>query len=257
MGRMTLLKKADVSEEICLKDYSQDNKTKSRRFDTINKPISPTKALSPARRKMTRQNSFDSGKLTRQKTHSIISADAETQTDLTSKMIDEMSMQIQMGSADSSISVASSVFPIQSQKKKIDSKHSANSILGGKKEKAMSISAALELIPDFYEQYMKMIANPGPDTESQHLNFVKFVKDSLVRKFGIKQIATKQLKAFLSCLLSDKAMDECRLRVVCQLLGLPNSRFPKNSYIPEFVDFFFKTLMKNLFSDIKRIGAGK
>ena len=64
-------------------------------------------------------------------------------------------------------------------------------LMGGKKEKPMAIEAALDLIPNMFEQYMVMLKNPGPDTIGKHLNLVSFTKTAMTRKYGIKSIALK------------------------------------------------------------------
>jgi len=98
---------------------------------------------------------------------------------------------------------------------------SMKSILGGgKEEKAMSLENGLQLIPALYEQYLVMLANPGPDTVGKHLNLVKFTQDALIRKFGIKKIAMKQFRSLGSLLTSKKAMDHPRMRVFASLVGM-------------------------------------
>jgi len=67
-----------------------------------------------------------------------------------------------------------------------------------------------------------MLQNPGPDTEGKHLNLVSFTKTTFTRKFGIKTIALKQCKAFLTCLQTKKAQENPRVRFFSDLYGLPS-----------------------------------
>ena len=134
---------------------------------------------------------------------------------------------------------------------------SVSSIVGkGKMEKAMSVEAAMALIPDIYSQYLSMLSNPGPDTIGKHLNLVTFTKHSLVRKFGIKSLATKQLKSFISLLLSKKTKEHARLRTFGRLLGLgpPGSTIENaQPYSVKHVDFFFKFILTGLFPVSKKL----
>ena len=125
-------------------------------------------------------------------------------------------------------------------------------LLGGKKEKPMALDAALSLIPSMFEQYLTMLLNPGPDTEGKHLNLVSFTKLALTRKFGIKSIALKQCKAFLTTLSSQKAQENPRIRVFSDLYGLGVGSSSKD-YNAEKVDFFFKRVLTHLFPDVKQV----
>ncbi len=153
------------------------------------------------------------------------------------------------------------------KKKKLVQQDTLGAMITGKKEKPMSLEAGMALIPNLYEQYLTMLANPGPDTIGKHLNVVQFTKSSLVRRFGIKQIANKQFKSFVALLGTKKALSEPRLRVFCRLFGLPTDyheiekakkagdNFPHTPYDEEFVDFFFKKALVNLVPDIKQVSA--
>jgi hypothetical protein len=58
----------------------------------------------------------------------------------------------------------------------------------------MSIENAMTLVPSIYMEYLTMLANPGPDTIGKHLNMVTFTKNSLIRKYGLKNVAMKQFR---------------------------------------------------------------
>ena len=128
------------------------------------------------------------------------------------------------------------------------------SLIGGKKEKPMSLNATMDMVPEIYEQYMVRLMNQDPGT---HLNLVKFCKDALIRKFGIKQIAMKNLRAFVACLQTKKALEIPRLKLFTNLIGMGGSSNAKKNttsddnivYDPKHVDFFFKKLLSGLFDN--------
>ena len=62
--------------------------------------------------------------------------------------------------------------------------------------------------------------NPGPDTEGKHLNLPLFTKKSLIRKYGVKQIAMKNLKSFIALISSKKGLGHPRIRFFADLFGL-------------------------------------
>ena len=133
---------------------------------------------------------------------------------------------------------------------------SLKSVLGGKKEKPMSVDNAMLLVPSIYEQYMTMLENPGPDTEGKHLNLVTFTKNALIRKYGLKNVAMKQFRAFAACLQSKKALKLSRLRTFASLYGLPTAHGAEGkAYDVSYVDFFFKQLLCNVFLGAKHCNA--
>ena len=133
---------------------------------------------------------------------------------------------------------------------------SLKSVLGGKKEKAMSLDNAMTLIPSIYEQYLTMLENPGPDTVGKHLNLVTFTKNALIRKYGLKNVAMKQFRAFAATLQTKKALNISRLRTFASLYGLPTSHgSAAKPYDPDYVDFFFKNMLCNVFLDPKHCNA--
>ncbi|GMH58171.1 hypothetical protein TrLO_g12544 [Triparma laevis f. longispina] len=137
-----------------------------------------------------------------------------------------------------------------------DNQASLKSVLGGKKEKPMSVENAMTLVPSIYEQYLTMLANPGPDTIGKHLNMVTFTKNSLIRKYGLKNVAMKQFRALGALLQTKKALKISRLRVFASLYGLPTVHGGEAlPYSVEYVDFFFKNILEHTFLDPKHCNA--
>jgi hypothetical protein len=78
------------------------------------------------------------------------------------------------------------------------------SIMKGKKEKPMGLQNTMNLIPDIYHEYCLQLLNPAEVDKGKHINLIEFTKKSLIRKYGVKQIANKNFKAFLVCLIANK-----------------------------------------------------
>mmetsp|Transcript_11231 Transcript_11231/g.22976 ORF Transcript_11231/g.22976 Transcript_11231/m.22976 type:complete len:937 (+) Transcript_11231:45-2855(+) len=148
--------------------------------------------------------------------------------------------------------VATSTATAKKDKKQAD----LSSMLGSKKEKAMSLDNGLQLIPSLYEQYLTMLANPGPDTVGKHLNFVKFTQDALIRKFGIKKIAMKQYRALAALIQSKKGLEHPRVRVFASLYGLSTHAGEEGpGYKAEYIDFFFQRILPKVFANAKQVNA--
>lgn len=169
--------------------------------------------------------------------------DVAVQTDFS-----EQESRISIKKPDSSASVSTP------QSAPLTPQASLSSVLGSKKEKPMSMDSGLALIPSLYEQYLTMLANPGPDTAGKHLNFITFTQSALIRKFGIKKIATKQYRTLAALMDTKKAMKHPRFRIFASLYGLAmKSGGVGPGYKPDYVDFFFQKLLVNVFPGIKQV----
>ncbi|GMI08291.1 hypothetical protein TrRE_jg12855 [Triparma retinervis] len=150
---------------------------------------------------------------------------------------------------DQEVKVVEKAIPAPSEEKKLKQSSLGSILGGGKKEKPLSLDNGLQLIPSLYEQYLIMLANPGPDTVGKHLNFINFTKEALVRKFGIKKIAMKQFRALAALISSKKGLEHPRIRVFATLYGLSTHANEEGTgYSPEYVDFFFHHILPNVFN---------